>query len=60
MKEHNDRARALHESEGFVAEGVLRECLKGSRRYESLVVMTMLASEYHKLGRSGMDGATSQ
>ena len=54
VKERNDRARALYEAQGFVAEGVLRECLKGARGYESLVVMSMLASEYRKLGRRSM------
>ncbi|HWN12180.1 MAG TPA: GNAT family protein [Pyrinomonadaceae bacterium] len=46
VKEHNVRARHLYESEGFVAEGVLRECIKGEVGFESLVVMSMLFSEY--------------
>jgi diamine N-acetyltransferase len=46
VKQHNMRARRLYESEGFVVEGVLRECLKGETGFESLVVMSMLASEY--------------
>ena len=46
VKEHNVRARHLYESEGFVAEGVLRECIKGEAGFESLVVMSMLSSEY--------------
>ena len=48
VKRHNDRARGLYEAEGFVAEGVLRECLRGEGGYESLVVMSMLASEYRE------------
>ncbi len=46
VKEHNVRARHLYESEGFVAEGVLRECIRGESGFESLVVMSMLSSEY--------------
>jgi diamine N-acetyltransferase len=51
LKQHNDRARAFYEAEGFAVEGVLRECLRGERGYESLVVMSMLASEYRKRNR---------
>ncbi|MGI8732203.1 MAG: GNAT family N-acetyltransferase [Pyrinomonadaceae bacterium] len=47
VKEHNVRARHLYESEGFVGEGVLRECIKAEVGFESLVVMSMLCSEYH-------------
>jgi RimJ/RimL family protein N-acetyltransferase len=46
VKEQNHRARSLYESEGFTLEGVQRECLKGAEGFESLVVMSMLASEY--------------
>lgn len=46
VKEHNARARRLYESEGFVVEGVLRECLRRDGGYESLVVMSKLESEY--------------
>jgi diamine N-acetyltransferase len=47
VKEHNVRARHLYESEGFVAEGVLRECIKADLGFESLVVMSLLSREYH-------------
>ena len=47
VKEHNVRARNMYESEGFVAEGVLRECIKSDVGFESLVVMSMLNSEYY-------------
>ena len=47
VKEHNVRARHVYESEGFVAEGVLRECIKAEAGFESLVVMSMLRDEYH-------------
>ncbi len=46
VKEHNVRARELYESEGFVAEGLLRECVKGESGFESLVVMSILISEF--------------
>lgn len=46
VKEQNHRARSLYESEGFVLEGVLRECLKDAEGFESLVVMSLLAREY--------------
>ncbi len=46
VKEHNERARHIYEAEGFTMEGVLRECLKTEVGYESLVVMSMLRSEY--------------
>jgi diamine N-acetyltransferase len=42
----NDRARHVYRSIGFVEEGVLRECVKYGDRYRSLVIMSMLASEY--------------
>ncbi len=46
VKEHNMRARVLYENEGFHYEGTLRECIKGSDGFESLVVMSMLEQEY--------------
>jgi len=46
VKEHNVRAKHVYESEGFVAEGVLRECVKTEAGFESLVVMSMLRGEY--------------
>lgn len=46
VKEHNLRARHVYEAEGFTIEGVLRECLKTEDRYESLVILSMLKSEY--------------
>jgi diamine N-acetyltransferase len=48
VKEHNTRARHLYESEGFVVEGVLRECIKVGDTFESLVVLSILQSEYQK------------
>ena len=46
VKDHNARARALYEQEGFCYEGTLRECLKGPEGFESLVVMSLLEQEY--------------
>ena len=46
VKEGNARARSLYESEGFVAEGVLRDSFWTGEEYESLVVMSILESEY--------------
>jgi diamine N-acetyltransferase len=47
--EGNDRAKALYESEGFVAEGVHREALRQGESYRSLIVMSMLENEYTQL-----------
>ena len=44
--ETNQRARGLYESAGFRVEGLLRECLKSREGFVSLVVMSMLSSEY--------------
>lgn len=46
VKVNNIRARHVYESEGFIAEGVLRECLKNGGTFESLCIMSMLRSEY--------------
>jgi len=46
VKEHNLRARHVYESEGFVVEGVIRECIKTEAGFDSLVLMSMLKQEY--------------
>lgn len=46
VKEYNVRARHVYEAEGFVPEGVLRECVKTETGYESLLVMSLLRREY--------------
>jgi diamine N-acetyltransferase len=46
VKVENHRARSIYEKAGFTAEGILRECLRGDRKYESLVVMSLLRQEY--------------
>jgi diamine N-acetyltransferase len=48
VREHNERARRLYESEGFVAEGMLRECVSVGEGWESLVLMSVLEQEYRK------------
>lgn len=46
VKETNNRARSLYLSEGFHIEGTLRDCLKAGDAYESLIILSMLATEY--------------
>jgi len=46
VKEENRRARGLYESEGFVAEGLMRDSFWTGEGYESLVVMSLLEREY--------------
>jgi diamine N-acetyltransferase len=52
VKAGNSRAQALYDSEGFVVEGKLREAVKVSGGFESLVVMSMLRAEF--AGRRGL------
>ena len=42
------RARALYDSEGFVVEGTLREAVKVSDGFDSLLVMSMLKREFQE------------
>lgn len=42
----NQRAKNLYKSEGFVEEGILRECILYNKDYESLIVMSILRNEY--------------
>ncbi len=61
VKALNLPAQALYRSEGFVEEGRLRESVRSGDGYDSLIVMSMLASEYararrrraHLIGRTG-------
>jgi RimJ/RimL family protein N-acetyltransferase len=46
VREFNQRAQNLYISEGFQVEGILRECVTMEDRFESLIIMSMLASEY--------------
>jgi diamine N-acetyltransferase len=52
VKKRNSRAQALYDGEGFVVEGELRDAVKTADGFESLVVMSMLHSEF--LGRRGL------
>ncbi len=46
VKDHNERARFLYQSTGFIVEGRLRECIKNEDQYESLIIMSILQKEY--------------
>lgn len=42
----NERAIELYRSEGFMQEGILRDCKKYGDSYRSMVIMSMLEQEY--------------
>jgi RimJ/RimL family protein N-acetyltransferase len=42
----NERARALYKSQGFVEEGILRECAETASGWNSYLLMSMLEHEY--------------
>ena len=44
----NQHAHRLYESEGFVREGLLRECHKAEQNYKSLIILSILESEYRE------------
>lgn len=46
VKTFNHKAQNLYLSEGFVIEGTLRDCIKVEDKFESLVVMSILKTEY--------------
>ena len=46
VKANNSRAQALYDSEGFMVEGRLRDAVKVAGGFDSLVVMSMLQSEF--------------
>ncbi len=46
VKKRNVRARALYESEGFVVEGELRESVRVQGGFESMILLSMLESEF--------------
>ncbi|CAG1016566.1 diamine N-acetyltransferase [Burkholderiaceae bacterium] len=56
VKSLNTRAQALYRSEGFVEEGRLRESVRTEDGYDSLIVMSMLESEYLAL-QAAREGA---
>jgi diamine N-acetyltransferase len=45
----NTRAQHVYKSAGFSEEGVMRECKKWGDEYRSLVLMSILESEYKRL-----------
>ncbi len=58
VKSENVRALALYRSEGFVEEGRLRESVRSGDGFDSLIVMSMLASEHEALAESRTAPAT--
>ena len=42
----NENAINLYRSEGFIQEGILRDCKKDKGRYRSMIIMSMLEQEY--------------
>lgn len=46
VKPHNERARSLYRSAGFVEEGLLRDALYSEGVFESLVIMSVLRPEW--------------
>ncbi|MBA3590918.1 N-acetyltransferase [Methylibium sp.] len=61
VKANNVRAKALYDSEGFVEEGRLRDCVlideNGVQGYDSLIVTSMLEAEYAERQQAGQDAA---
>ncbi|MEM8640186.1 MAG: GNAT family protein [Cyanobacteria bacterium P01_G01_bin.54] len=51
VKLFNQRAYGLYRQAGFVEEGRLRECLRTADGFESLVIMSVLATEYEQMRR---------
>jgi diamine N-acetyltransferase len=48
VKAQNQRAQAVYKAAGFLIEGTLRECLKSEKKYESLIIMSILQQEYEQ------------
>jgi RimJ/RimL family protein N-acetyltransferase len=46
VKPHNERARSLYRSAGFVEEGLLRDAFYDGKRFESLVIMSILRPQW--------------
>lgn len=46
VREHNERAKVLYKSEGFVEEGKLRECILSNDSFQSLIILSILEDEY--------------
>lgn len=52
VKRRNARAKALYDGEGFVVEGELRDAVKTADGFDTMIVMSMLRTEF--LGRRGL------
>ena len=48
VMDHNERARGLYHSEGFVEEGILRDAIRHENRFVSLTIMSILENEYRE------------
>ncbi len=60
VKQRNTRAQAFYDSEGFVVEGTLRDAVKislddGSKAFDSLVVLSILNTEFASRRSSGQE-----
>jgi diamine N-acetyltransferase len=55
VKSHNTRAKALYDREGFAMEGLLREAVRVADGFDSLVVMSMLQSEFKARRGQGLE-----
>jgi RimJ/RimL family protein N-acetyltransferase len=55
VKMHNTRAKGLYDSEGFVVEGTLRESVRTDTGWQSLIVMSMLQSEFAARRAGGLE-----
>ena len=49
VKDFNQRAKHLYETEGFVVEGKLRENFQGENGFESFYILSILDREYWHL-----------
>jgi diamine N-acetyltransferase len=57
IKKRNLRAQELFAKEGFIREGELREAVRVHDGFDSLIVMSMLASEYAQRRAAGQEPA---
>jgi len=55
VKGLNTRAKLLYDSEGFVIEGRLRDAVRVSGGYDSLIVMSMLKPEFEARREQGKE-----
>ncbi|MES2976160.1 MAG: GNAT family protein [Pseudomonadota bacterium] len=55
VKGLNSRAKMLYDSEGFMVEGRLRDAVRVSGGYDSLIVMSMLKPEFEERRGRGLE-----